>query len=116
MVEAANGGKDNNPPAPLGIHSLLKDLEPTVQGAPEVKASDIAFAISNIFTNQLSSGQATLLLYVLSITGLEQRPDVLARCATVMRNAAVPVSGAELKAAIKRKGIRVGEYHGGLVW
>lgn len=114
MVETHNGGRRSHAP-PLAIGNLLKTLRPIKVEAPEAQASDIAFAISNIFTNELSPVQAGLLLYTLSLTGLEQRPDVLARCATVMRNAAVPIEGAELKAALKKRDVKVGEYHGGLV-
>ena len=115
-MAATQNGDTAKPATPLPIGTLLKDLRPTIQGHTEAEASDIAAAVSKIFTNELSPVQAALLLYTLSLTGLEHRPDVLARCATVMRNAAVPIDGAELNAAVRREGKRVGEYHGGLVW
>lgn len=116
----------------LSINPLLKALRPSHVGVPEVGAAEIALAVSNIFTNQLSTGmyvdiairslaltasavQAALLLYNLSLTGLEQRPDVLAQCANAMRDAAEPVDADQLKHIIRQKGQRRGEYHGGLV-
>jgi len=101
---------------PITITTLLKSLRPeTTPTPPTASSEDIAFAISNVFTNEISPVQAALLLYTLSLTGLEQRPDVLARCATVMRAAAVPIDNDSLAAAIDAKGLSIGEYHGGLV-
>ena len=117
----------------LSINPLLKALRPSSVDVPEVGAAEIALAVSNIFTNQLSTGvynqrlssqhpyltvslvQAALLLYNLSLTGLEQRPDVLAQCANAMRNAAEHVDVDQLKHIIRQKGQHRGEYHGGLV-
>jgi len=103
-------------PPPVSIHPLLKSLRPTNVEAPRATPEEIAFAISNIFTNQLSPVQTALLLYNLSLTGLEQRPDVLAQCAHAMRAAAVPVDIPQLKEVIARRDRRIGNYDGGLVW
>jgi len=100
----------------LSINPLLKSLRPHNVSVPDVDADAIAFAISNVFTNQTSPVQTALLLYTLSLTGLEQRPDILAKCASVMRDAAVPVDVEGLQTTIERKGIKLGQYNGGLVW
>ena len=100
----------------ITINPLLKALRPTDVQVPAADAVDIAAAISRIFTNQLSPVQAALLLYNLSITGLEQQPDVLAQCASVMRAAAEPVAVEQLQQVVKQCGRRRGGYNGGLVW
>ena len=105
------------PPPPVSINTLLKSLRPTEITPPtNITADEIAFAVSNIFSNQLSPVQTALLLYTLSLTGLEHRPDVLAKCANAMRAAAEPVDIAGLKKAVEEKGIWMGGYQGGLVW
>lgn len=40
----------------LSINPLLKALRPSNVDVPEVGAAEIALAVSNIFTNQLSTG------------------------------------------------------------
>jgi len=82
---------------------------------PEITAEEIALAVSNIFVNKLSPVQSALLLYNLSLTGLEQRPDVLARCATAMRAAASELDFQALEEVIRSKNLRSGNYQGGLV-
>lgn len=100
----------------LSINPLLKSLRPENVAVPAIDADTIAFAVSNIFTNQISPVQTAILLYTLSLTGLEQRPDILAKCATVMREAAVPVDTERLQRMIEQKAIKLGTYNGGLVW
>lgn len=100
----------------MSISNLLKSLRPTNVTAPDATPQEIALAISSIFTNQLSPVQIALLLYNLSLTGLEQQPDVLAQCANAMRAAAVPVDITQLKDVIEERRIRIGGYKGGLVW
>lgn len=102
-------------PGPVSINPLLKRLRPSEVATPEVTAEEIALAVSNIFVNNLTPVQSALLLYNLSITGLEQRPDVLAQCATAMRAAASELDFAALEDVIKRKNLNLGNYHGGLV-
>ena len=102
-------------PPPMAVNDLLKSLRPATISTPPASAEDIAFAIAQVFSNELSQVQTVLLLYNLSLTGLEQRPDVLARCATAMRAAAVPLDIEAIRSTIIEKSIVVGEYHGGLV-
>lgn len=100
---------------PVSINPLLKALRPPDVSIPDVTAEEIALAVSNIFVNKLSPVQSALLLYNLSITGLEQRPDVLAQCATAMRAAASELDSQELERVIRKKNLASGNYHGGLV-
>ena len=102
-------------PEPVSINPLLKALRPSEVSMPEVTAEEIALAVSNIFVNKLSPVQSALLLYNLSITGLEQRPDVLARCATAMRAAASELDVQALEEVMRRKNLSSGDYRGGLV-
>ena len=117
---ASSGGSTAQVPkttsSPITINPLLKALRPTDVKVPEAVAAEIASALSRIFTNQLSPVQAALLLYNLSITGLEQRPDVLAQCASVMRAAAETVNTERLQQVVQGRGRRRGGYNGGLVW
>lgn len=107
----------NGPPPPISINSLLKSFRPTQITPPSnITPDEIAFAFSNIFNNQLSPVQTALLLYILSLTGLEQRPDVLAKCANAMRSAAEPVDIEELRKAVDARAVKMGSYQGGLVW
>lgn len=101
---------------PFSITQLLKSLRPPSVVPPAVNADEIAFALSNVFSNKLSPVQTAVLLYNLSITGLEQRPDVVAKAAVGMRQAAVPLDLDGLKAKIRKRRRRVGNYHGGMVW
>lgn len=102
--------------AVITINPLLKKLKPGIQSQPEVSAPEIAFAISNIFANKLSPVQTAILLYNLSITELDERPDVLAACAVAMRAAAVPVDAQRLRNAVQARNAAVNGYKGGLVW
>lgn len=55
------------------------------------------------------------LLRELHTTGYEQRADVLANCATVMKNAAVVIDSGALKQVVRSRNIAAGDYQGGLV-
>jgi len=99
---------------PVTITPLLSILRTS---ASQANPCDIASAVSHIFANELPTEETKLLLGELSTTKLEQRPDVLAACAGVMRAAAVAINTNNLKEAVRRNGIRckVGSYTGGLV-
>lgn len=98
----------------ISITPLLRRLWPA--GAePQVSASEIALAISHIFTDQLSPVQTGALLTCLHFTGRDCKADVIAQCATAMRDAAIPVSTEELQEVVKRRGRPEGNYQGGLV-
>lgn len=101
---------------PINIKPLLQDIEPSPPKAANANAGAIALAISNIFTNQLSPVQTAVLLDRLATTGLDHRPDVLAKCSDVMRSAAETVDVEELRRISQSKNLRHGGYEGGLVW
>jgi anthranilate phosphoribosyltransferase len=96
------------------ITSLLKRLWPAPT-RDTVTTSEIAEAISHIFTNSLSPVQTGALLTALHFTGLDRHADVLAECAAAMRNAAAKIDHAELRKVVERRGRREGSYNGGLV-
>ena len=101
-------------PQPVSITPLLKRLWPDPSKA-NVTASEIALALSHIFTDQLSLVQTGALLTALHFTGLDRRADVIAKCAEVMQDAAAPVDRKTLEEAIRKRSKRIGNYHGGLV-
>lgn len=108
----------------LSITPLLKQLDVIVRQNMTSKhpvpitssmADEIAFAISSVFSNALSPEQTALLLRDMSLTGYEQQPEVLAKCAAVMREAAEPVDIDQLREHIIARQAAVNGYHGGLV-
>lgn len=98
----------------ISITPLLKRLWPAGI-EPHVSADEIAAAISHIFTNQLSPVQIGALLTCLHFTGRDRTADVIAKCATAMRDAATPVDRDTLAEVVKRKDMGEGHYKGGLV-
>ena len=107
-----SGGSKDEPT--VYITPLLKRLWP----APEkenVTATEIASAISHIFTNSLTPVQTGALLTALHFTGLDREAEVLSKCALAMRNAAAQVDRKALRDLVKRRGRREGSYRGGLV-
>lgn len=105
---------DGAKPHYISITPLLKRLWPS-PAKSKVTADEIALAISHIFTDDLSSVQTGALLTALHFTGWDRKADVIAKCASVMRNAAAPVDIQALKEVIRRKGLQRGGYKGGLV-
>ncbi|KAH0544949.1 hypothetical protein FGG08_000875 [Glutinoglossum americanum] len=97
----------------ISITPLLKRLWPNPAEA-NVTASEIALAISHIFTDQLSPVQTGALLTALHFTGWDRKADVIAECAQSMRDAAWSVDTDALREVVKRKGRREGSYLGGL--
>src|ERR1700753_1104664 len=104
----------NSPPNQVLITALLKRLWPSPAGE-NVTATDIANAISHIFTNSLSPVQTGALLTALHFTGLDRQADVLALCAQAMRQAAAKVDQLQLRGVVKVRGRSEGDYKGGLV-
>ncbi|KAI9840036.1 MAG: hypothetical protein M1819_000228 [Sarea resinae] len=100
-------------PQHVSITPLLKRLWPS-PGEANVGADEIALAISHIFTDQLSPVQTGALLTALHFTGWDRRPDVIAKCAAAMREAAAPVDKRALRAVVRKRGRREGSYRGGL--
>lgn len=102
------------PPQKVSITPLLKRLWPLKH---DVTATEIAAAVSLIFSDSLSPVQAGALLTALHFTGADSRADVLFKCAEAMRSVGAPVDAAELKAAIaaRARDVVCGTYAGGLV-
>jgi anthranilate phosphoribosyltransferase len=98
----------------ISITPLLRRLWPNPAEA-NVTASEIALAISHIFTDQLSSVQTGALLTALHFTGWDRKADIIAACAQAMRDAAWSVDEDALRDTVKRRGRKEGSYRGGLV-
>lgn len=106
-----------DPPTPsnlVSITPLLRRLWPNPHDST-VTASEIALAISHIFTNSLSPVQTGALLTALHFTGWDRRADVISACAGAMRDAAAPVDKVALREVVRRRGRKEGGYQGGLV-
>jgi len=93
---------------------LLKKLSAPPPLDNTVKAEDIALAFSRTFENELNGTQTAALLTLLHSTGRDRHPDVIAKCAESMRNAAVQVKSKELRAVVKKRKRGLGTYRGGL--
>ncbi|KAI9661497.1 MAG: anthranilate phosphoribosyltransferase [Alyxoria varia] len=101
--------------ASYNIKPLLQSLKPKNIEPADGDAAAIALAVSQIFTNQLQPAQTAVLLDRLALNGLDQRSDVLAKCAIVMREAAEPVDVQALRDVATKKNLKMGAYEGGLV-
>ena len=99
----------------VSITPLLRRLWPGAEET-DVKSSEIAFAISHIFTNSLSPVQAGALLTALHFTNRDREADVLQLCAEEMRSAGVAVPEQEIRAVLAKDvhKVRRGGYQGGL--
>ncbi|OAP60806.1 anthranilate phosphoribosyltransferase [Fonsecaea erecta] len=105
-------------PKYVSIAPLLKKLSAPPPHDNSVNADDIALAFSRTFDNQLNPTQLAALLTLLHSTGKDRHPDVIAKCAASMRDAAVQVDKQKLREVVRKKrrrgGIAVGGYRGGL--
>ena len=104
----------SSPPTPVSIAPLLKRLSSPAPQDNTVKASDIALAFSRTFDNQLNHTQLSALLTLLHSTGKDRHPDVIAKCAQAMRDAAVQVDKRRLRAVVRKRRKVLGGYRGGL--
>jgi len=99
----------------ISITPLLKRLwHESADSKPN--ATEIAAALSHIFTNSLSEVQTGALLTCLHFTERDRQADVLTKCAEAMRNYASRVDIEGLRKVIEKRGRKEGNYHGGLVW
>ena len=98
----------------VSISQLLKRLS-TLEQARRVSAEEIAAAVALIFTNSLSPVQFGVLLWALHTTNLDHQAEVLAACASSMREAAAQVDETALTEVIERRRRPEGTYSGGLV-
>lgn len=96
------------------ITPLLKRLWPPSPNDP-VTASEIAGAISHIFTNSLTAVQTGALLTALHFTGLDTKAEVLSKCSQAMRNASASIDKKAIRDIIRKRGRKEGSYRGGLV-
>jgi anthranilate phosphoribosyltransferase len=105
-------------PEKVSIRPLLERLayqsNPNVE-VVEASAEEIASTFALIFENRLSIVQCSSLLTLLHSTRKDQDPDVIAKCAQRMREAAASISLNDLKAIVKKRGRKEGSYRGGFV-
>ena len=102
------------PPRYVSIAPLLKKLSAPPPLDNTVKAEDIALAFSRTFENELNGTQTAALLTLLHSTGRDRHPDVIAKCAESMRNAAIQVNSKDLQTVVKKRKRALGTYRGGL--
>ncbi|PHH65493.1 hypothetical protein CDD81_2273 [Ophiocordyceps australis] len=111
MASRATNGSHHTQLPPVDIKPLLTRLWPI---DTEVTADEVAEAISHFFTNQVTEAQTASLLMAMHFTKLDFRPDVLAKCARVMMDAAAPIPVKELNNVLARRDLSQGNYQGGL--
>lgn len=100
-------------PQPLiSISPLLKTFTGPKNGT--VTAEEIAAVLGLVFTNQLSDIQSASFLTLLRASERDREPKTLAKCAEVMRNAAVALDGQALNDVVRFRGRGEGTYEGGL--
>ncbi|SMR44622.1 unnamed protein product [Zymoseptoria tritici ST99CH_3D1] len=97
----------------VSVSDLLKRLS-TLESAKKVSAEEIAAAVALIFTNSLSPVQFGVLLWALHTTNLDHSADVLAACASSMREAAAQVDATALHTVVDGRRRPEGTYGGGL--
>lgn len=104
--------------APL-LQRLAYPAEAGIQHGPEklrpVSADEIATAFALMFEDKLSHIQAGAFLTLLHSTGKDRQADVIAKCSECTRNATYQVEKGPLREIIKARGIKEGNYNGGLV-
>ena len=102
-------------PQPISIADLLKRLAYPITN-PQVSPSEISLAFSHIFDNRLSATQLAAFLTLLHSTALDRSPAVIAGCAQVMRDAALPIDRPDLRTVIgkRKRDLSRGTYRGGL--
>jgi anthranilate phosphoribosyltransferase len=112
LVMTAEAASDQ--PERVSITPLLKRLAyPTAN--TDVSPEEIASAFSLIFENRLTITQLSAFLTLLHSTGKDKHPEVIAKCASRMREAASQVEKSSLRTVVRKKGIKHGKYRGGLV-
>lgn len=99
----------------IDILPLIRGFWPSPGNVIEVTAEEVSLAISHVFTDSLSPYQTATLLACLNFTGWDRRADVIAACASAMREAAAPIDLDHLRTVIKARGKPEGNYNGGLV-
>ena len=103
-------------PEAVSIAPLLKRLAYPARSKITVSAEEIASAFALCFDNRMSIVQTAAFLTLLHSTGKDKDPDVIAKCAKRMRDAANQVERAQLRKVVRRRGRKMGSYRGGLVY
>ena len=96
----------------ISISPLLKTF--TGPKKETVTAEEIAAVLGLVFNNQLSDIQLASFLTLLRASDRDREPKTLAKCAEVMRDAAVALDGQALHDIIRFRGRGEGTYKGGL--
>ena len=96
----------------VSISPLLKRLTGPKKEA--VTAEEIAAALALVFDNQLSTVQCSSLLTILCASERDREPKTIAKCAEVMRGAAVSLDRKALRRIVRSRGRKEGGYRGGL--
>lgn len=102
-------------PTAVSIAPLLARLANPSTTFYSITGTEVATAVSHIFSDNISPVQTGCLLYALHTTQMDRRPDVLAACASSMRYASAQVDVEKLTEVVRRRGIKEGSYNGGLV-
>lgn len=100
------------PPISISISPLLKTF--TGPEKETVTAEEIAAVLGLVFTNQLSDIQCSSFLTLLRASERDREPKTLAKCAEVMRYAAVALDQNALSDIVRFRGRGEGSYGGGL--
>lgn len=87
----------------------------TVTLTSQVSAEEIASVFALIFENRISDIQMAAFLTLLHSTRKDRQPEVIAKCAERMREAAAQFDKPALKKVIRKRGKKQGNYRGGLV-
>ena len=102
-------------PGYVSIAPLLKDLAANTPGnAKTVSPSDISLAFARTFEDRLNGTQLSALLTLLHSTGFDRHPDVIAKCASAMRDAATQTNPQHLRTVLGKRKRTLGTYSGGL--
>lgn len=96
----------------ISISPLLKTF--TGPKKETVTAEEIAAVLALVFTNQLCDIQSASFLTLLHALERDREPKTLAKCAEVMRDAAVALDGQALHDIIRFRARGEGTYKGGL--
>lgn len=104
-----------NKPESVSISPLLQRLAYPATAEIQVSAEEIAAAFALIFEDRLSVIQTAALLTLLHSTGKDRDSSVIAQCSHRMREAAHSVEKSSLKAILKARARKEGNYNGGLV-
>lgn len=98
----------------ISITPLLKRLWHE-SAATKPDATEIAAALSLIFTNSLSEVQTGALLTCLHFTNRDRESDILSKCAEAMRDKAEQINIDDISKLLATRGRKEGGYNGGLV-